>query len=132
MTDTEIVAMFCQEHLNLGSLGKEYGYTHLPLCFLDAVWSIGVRYQGVQGVVKRYAKWAGLTPPSAHSTAEFLEKLSNFSAEQAATSIFANRQRTSARGGILKAEAVVRFARVLDESRTGALLHNGLTRIFIR
>ncbi|WP_395144557.1 hypothetical protein [Armatimonas sp.] len=119
MTDIETVATFCQEHLNLGSivrLGDEYAYPHLPLCFLDAVWSIGVRYQGVQGVVKRYEKWAGLGQPSSvHTTAEFLEKLSSYSAEQASVTIFANRQRTSTRGGILKAEAVVRFARVLDE-----------------
>ncbi len=80
MTDIETVALFCQEHLNLGSivrLGDEYAYSHLPLCFLDAVWSIGVRYQGVQRVVKRYEKWAGLGQPSSiHTTAEFLEKLS--------------------------------------------------------
>jgi hypothetical protein len=118
MTDIETVATFCQEYLNLDSIvrvGDEYGYPHLPLCFLDAVWSIGVRYQGVQGVVKRYVKWASLGPSSAHTTAEFLEKLSGYSAEEAAVTIFGNRQRTSARGGILKAEAVVRFARILDE-----------------
>ena len=119
MTDTETIATFCQEHLNLGSivwLGDEYGYPHLPLCFLDAVWLLGVRYQGVQGVVKRYVKWAGLDPSSAHTTAEFLEKLSGYSAEEAAVTIFGNRQRTSTRGGILKAEAVVRFARILEDS----------------
>ena len=39
-----------------------------------------------------------------------------YSADQAATTIFANRQRTSTRGGILKSEAVVHFAHILDES----------------
>jgi hypothetical protein len=35
--------------------GEEFRYASLPLCILDAVFSIGVRYESVQAVVRRYA-----------------------------------------------------------------------------
>jgi len=39
--------------------GDEYRYGHLSLCvLLDAIFSIGVRYEGTAAVVRRYAQWA--------------------------------------------------------------------------
>lgn len=35
-------------------LPTEYNYCHLPLCVIDAVFSIGVRYQGVTNTISRF------------------------------------------------------------------------------
>lgn len=43
---------------------RSYRWTHFPLCVLDAVFSIGVRYSGVKKVCYRYADHAGLVEPS--------------------------------------------------------------------
>lgn len=62
MSDAEIVAKYCREYLDLhsASLPEEYGYRHVPLCIIDSVWSIGVRHEGVQNVVARYAEHVGI------------------------------------------------------------------------
>jgi len=40
--------------LATASLGDDYHYQSLPLCVIDAVFSIGVRYSGTRNVVARY------------------------------------------------------------------------------
>jgi hypothetical protein len=120
------VAAFCQQHLVLrgASLGNEYFYQSLPLCVIDAVYSIGVRYEGVQNVVRRYCDCFRLkefrTPrhdvPRAseqESLAAFVAKIDAMGLERMTTEVYQNRQRTSARNGIPKSEAVVHFASAL-------------------
>lgn len=34
-------------------VAEEYGYASLPLCVIDSVFSIGVRYEGVRNVIER-------------------------------------------------------------------------------
>ena len=41
-------------NLSDAQLGAEYTYHSLSLCVIDAVFSIGVRYAGVQAVVQNY------------------------------------------------------------------------------
>lgn len=38
-------------------LPKEYNYPCLPLCLIDAVWSIGAQYRAVQNVIDRYWRY---------------------------------------------------------------------------
>lgn len=109
--------------LDSARLSSEYYYRSLTLCVIDAVFSIGVRYGGVRNVVERYCQNFGLlkycdvrgvTPQ--RSEQEPLSSLCGHFDEvgiEAMTSIFQNRQRTSARNGILKSEAVFRFAQTL-------------------
>jgi hypothetical protein len=40
--------------------GDEFRYASVPLCVLDAVFSIGVRYESVQALIQRYADHYGL------------------------------------------------------------------------
>lgn len=99
------------------TLGDEYGYTCLPLCVIDAVWSIGVRYAGVQNVISRYCAYFGIpsgngTQP--HCVRDLFASMQDKGAEWFAANVFQNAQRTSTRNGILKAEAVYRFAEVLN------------------
>jgi len=106
------------------ALSDEYYYQSLPLCVIDAVFSIGVRYEGVRKVTQRFAKHAGIrriradrgTVPSISeqlSVSEYRRRYGTQNASVLADEVFQNRQRTSTQNGILKAEAVGRFMQVL-------------------
>lgn len=123
--EVEQVKERCRQVLPLAeaTLGSEYAYPHLPLCVLDAVWSIGVRYAGVQNVIARYCAHYGIwneaktDAPSSlpqHSVAQLIDNIRTVGVESFAVDVVCNTQRTSPRSGILKAEAVYRFAQVLN------------------
>jgi hypothetical protein len=113
--------------LKAASLGPEYSYASLPLCVIDAVYSIGVRYSSTQRTVENWClsqhpPWLIYRSVGApeHSMDKFVELLAGQNFETLAEHTFKNRQRTSSRGGILKAEAVYRFAKVLVDLRISA------------
>jgi hypothetical protein len=112
--------------LNNARLDDEYFYQSLPLCVIDSVYSIRARWEGVRQVVIRYCNYFNLQrirenrtliPPieSQESIGAFLQKIQEFGIETFTNDIFQNRQRTSTRNGLLKSEAVLRFASVLEE-----------------
>jgi hypothetical protein len=124
--DAELIAAHAGRVLPLATarLGDEYFYQSLPLCVIDAVYSIGVRYSGVQRVVARYCERLGRrtfraerrTLPPTHdqeSIAAFCERTEEIGPAAMADAVFGNRQRTSSRAGVLKAEAAYRFAAAL-------------------
>jgi hypothetical protein len=131
MTNDEIsiIAKYFKENIkNISPLGNGYFYNHLPLCIIDAVWSIGVRYEGVQNVIMRYYINRKIVPyreeslrksfqypdiKNQESLTIFLQYLKNFSYEQLSDKVFKNKQRTSTKNGILKSEAVMKFTEVL-------------------
>jgi hypothetical protein len=106
---------------------KEYFYAHLGLCITDAVYSINALYDPTtKNVVARYCSSFRLNmirepitedypqPGSQQSIDDFYGTLSEHDPDTLARDLFQNRQRTSTgRSGILKAEAVVRFAQTL-------------------
>ena len=116
-------AEYCKSKLNLSEaiLGDEYYYQSLPFCIIDAIFSIGVRYSSTQNTIKRYCNYFGLNELSKEilpisdqfSVSEFVNLYQKFSFEEMAQNIYQNRQRTSTRNGILKAEAVFLFAKIL-------------------
>ena len=125
MKKSELVADYCKRHLSLDKavLGDEYYYQSLPLCIIDAVFSIGIKYQTVQKVVQRYCNFFKLSRikkdkniipniEEQQSVSEFidLEKKYDFT-----NNVFCNKNRTSPHNGILKSEAVFLFANVLKE-----------------
>ena len=103
--------------------GDELRYASAPLCVLDAVFSIGVRYESVQALVRRYADHydlplhrAAAALPSERDQAtvsDLVGQIEALGAERFAVEVVQNRCRTSSRGGILKADAALEFARVL-------------------
>jgi len=104
-------------------LPKEFFYASLPLCVIDAVFSIGVTYSSTRNTVVRFAERQGwvLGPVEDRSHGEktvgdFLACYAGLSPDEAANQLFGNRQRTSSRSGILKAEAVQHFAIALQET----------------
>lgn len=117
------VAESCESLLDLDNarLGRENYYQSLPFCVINAVFSIGVRYESVLRVVKRYCKefdlrelrLYGSPPPPVtdqESLSQFLAKMDEAGLDKFTEEIFQNRQRTSPRNGLLKTEAVYRFA----------------------
>lgn len=125
--DVDRLADYCVSRLDFSNvqLGREYGYASLPLCVIDAVFSINARYASVQNVVARYCRYtgtvdwlpdAGFPPPrdAQQSIPWFLQLADSLGTEGLADEVLENRQRTSPRSGILKAEAAVRFARALE------------------
>lgn len=99
---------------------------HLSLCVIDAVFSIGARYGSTWRTARRYADRAGLQPVTAPAVSvaagdhgEREQALSAFRADMnelsddELASLLGNRQRTSSRGGILKALAVRQYVNVL-------------------
>ncbi len=114
-------------------LGREFYYQHLPLCIVDAVFSIGIRYSTVQRVVQNFCQFSGwncyrssrsLPPTSQQKSISDLLNLYNLfrgnngiNFTNVAVKVFNNRCRTVQRkNGMLKAEAVYRFAQILQNS----------------
>lgn len=125
--EIEIVtfAEYCKNKLNFSeeNLGDEYYYQSLPFCIIDAIFSIGVRYSSTQNTISRFCNYFGLDEISKEilpisdqlSVSEFVDIHQKFSFEEMANIIYQNRQRTSTRNGILKAEAVFLFAKILQK-----------------
>jgi len=120
-----IVAAHNELHIAEAVLPDEYFYASLPLCVIDSVFSINARYEGVRNVIARYCSYYDLpryrenrdgVPPQAdqQSIGDLIQKINALGPELFAGEILRNRQRTSARNGILKSEAVLRFAQALS------------------
>src|SRR5205085_11775930 len=60
-SDAMTVAAYAGRVLPLATaaLDAEYHYQSLPLCVIDAVFSIGVKYSGTRRVVARYCEFTG-------------------------------------------------------------------------
>ena len=114
---------YCRIHLDFSIEDMKY-YSCLPLCALDAVFSIGVRYTGVSRTVDRFCKAFNLPRstknpskvPSRVTQAtvrQVLDLLKDTTSEQLAD-IVANHQRTSTKNGILKTSAFIQWLDIFD------------------
>lgn len=124
--DINLVINYSNTVLSLGEarLSNSYFYQSLPLCVIDSVFSIGVRYEGVERTVKGYCDFYGLNrfrsdkhslpeKVNQESISDFCVKFEKLGEEKMASSVFCNRQRTSTKNGILKSRASYEFACVL-------------------
>jgi hypothetical protein len=104
------------------------GYDALGPAIIDAVWSIGVRYQSVENVMARYraVRLAGGGDPEADRPGDVRRFIEACGGAEEFAQRMGNRQRTSTTNGILKAEAVLHEARVLEDE--GVELPADLTR----
>lgn len=115
----------CESKLNLASAAPSpsYYYDSLPYCIIDAVFFVGVKYASTQNVVKNYCTYYGLREYNAekdrysdtHTVSQMIEHIESVGIEKSADVIFKNHQRTLSRSGILKADAALRFARILQK-----------------
>ena len=117
-------ANYCERKLSIA--GKSDPnldfYKSLPLCILDAVHSIGVKYSSTAKVTERYIEYYDLdisrsfAGANEHTIKDFLKNIENAGGAKAfAEKIVRNRQRTSSINGILKAEACEMVARVCEK-----------------
>lgn len=92
------------------------GYPHgLALCVIDAIFSIGVSYQGVINVVNRYraVRQSQSGDADRDGIAELTGTFEHAESPEQWADMVENHQRTSTRSGILKSDAVLREAHVL-------------------
>ncbi|KUG24537.1 hypothetical protein ASZ90_005649 [hydrocarbon metagenome] len=130
ITEMDIIKVkeFCVSVLDIQNtkLNDEYFYQSLPLCVIDSVYSIGVKYEGTRRTVIKYCDYYGLQrirsnretialTEDQESIKHFIEKMEASGIRFFADNVFRNRQRTSARKGILKSEAVLQFAKTLQK-----------------
>ena len=109
-------------------------YDSVGLALIGAVWSIGVRYQSVDNVIARYRaeRLAGGHDPETDRPADVRRFIEACGGADAFAQRIGNRQRTSTTSGILKAEAVLREARMLEDEgveRTADLTAAGQERL---
>ena len=120
----ESLCQACEATLNLknAELSPSYYYDSLPQCVIDAVFSIGAKYTSTTNVVKSYCAYYDLRVHNGgrdekgdkHTISQLIDHITAIGMEKSADVIFQNHQRTSTRSGILKADAVLRFAMVLQ------------------
>ena len=103
-------------------------YKSLPLCIIDAVFSIGVKYTSVMKAEDNFISYFKLNIPRTHpvnneyTIDNFISDMDSVgSFEKAATEVFKNSQRTSSRNGILKAEACYLVAKVFQKHKINTL-----------
>jgi hypothetical protein len=92
------------------------GFRSVGLALIAAVWSIGVRYQSVDNVIARYrgARVAAGDDPETDRPEDVRRFIEACGGPEQFALRMRNRQRTSSRNGILKAEAVLLEARILE------------------
>jgi hypothetical protein len=109
---------------------RTHRWVRLPVCVLDAVFSINAKYSSVIAVCDRYAPHQRLHPrllavadaatvigTNLEQPVDALSALGrDIGADLLASDVLSNRSRTSTGGGVLKAEAAVRYAEILAES----------------
>ncbi len=107
--------------LGTSQLGPEYAYHSLPLCVIDSVFSIGVKYANSQKAVESWCQsqqplWVKFQADGEpRSTIDDLIRITEgYEGVALADKFFGgNKQRTSTRSGVLKAEAVVDYCKAL-------------------
>lgn len=92
---------------------EDYGFNSLVFSVINSVYSISANYSSTIAVVERFAKHINRSLKDQYLISEFIRDFGNAEVDELATTVFKNRQRTSTRNGILKADAVVQFIRVL-------------------
>lgn len=92
------------------------GYDSVGLAIIDSVWSIGVRYQSVENVIARYRaeRLAAGGDPEADRPGDVRRFIEASGGPEGFAARIGNRQRTSTTNGVLKAEAVLDEARILE------------------
>ena len=107
--DIAVFVKHCESVLDLKNAKDACAglYQNLPLCLLDAVYSMGVRYGSTRKVTARYAAYYGIQATNAnHTVSEFLKNIENAGgAKIFAENVLNNRQRTATRNGIIKSES---------------------------
>ena len=107
-------------------LSESYFYNGIPLCVIDSIYSIGVRYESVKNVISNFCDHQNIMKhriskqelpkkDEQYKVSDFLKMFEKFNTESLAKDVFKNSQRTSTKSGILKSEAVFKFLTILNK-----------------
>lgn len=106
-----LLVQACIDNLTLkdAKLSDSYYYASLPLCVIDAVFSIGVRYSSVLSTVKRFVDYYSLPHYRARNgivndVTEYTinDFLKDYQQVDMVSNVFQNRQRTSTKSRSLQ------------------------------
>ncbi len=125
--DNKKFLKYCINNLELDEEDQfEDYFSSVPLCAINAIFSINTKYEAVLNALDRFCKHfnlilahptSGQIPPlkGQKKVSDIYNLIRDIDAETLAADIFQNRQRTSTTNGILKAEASVRFLKILKD-----------------
>lgn len=97
---------------------RPYGFKSLVLCVIDSIFSISAVYSSTIRTLDDFIVHAGIKDKhkDEYTCEKFLNSYGHMSGEKLANQVFKNRQRTSTRNGILKAQAVKEYIQTLYEN----------------
>ena len=139
-TDISKFVTYCENTLDLHQKlivnkktdPNETVYKSLPLCIIDAVFSIGIKYQSVINAEKNFIEYfkldiatkdSELLGKGEYTISKFIKDIDSFGGCFAAVAkdAFHDRHRTSSKNGILKAEACYLVAKVFQKHKINTL-----------
>ncbi|MBU1977476.1 MAG: hypothetical protein KKA62_05995 [Nanoarchaeota archaeon] len=118
---------YCIDNLNLNEEDQfEKYFSCVPLCVINAIFSINTKYEAVENAIDRFCRHFKLEIahtidgqiPSINkqkSVSDIYKLIKDIDVNILATDIFQNRQRTSTSNGILKSDASIRFIKILKD-----------------
>lgn len=120
----------CKSNLDLNKPDPNLSFPKsLPICILEAVFSMNVRNKSSNNVWKRYMEYYGiLADPNTgickpeHTINDFINNANSFhSVDDFIDNVLKNRQRTSPTNGMLKAEAAIQVAKAFQNNGFNSL-----------
>jgi len=122
------ISKYCINKLDLNNtkLSNEYYYSSLPLCVVDAIFSISIKYTTTQNVVQRFSNYLNIDKfrkygsdfkktNEQYSINKFIYFYEKNDIDFITNNVYKNKCRTSTVNGILKSKAVLEFAKVLQK-----------------
>jgi len=118
---------YCIDNLDLTQPDSfENYFASVPICAINAIYSINTKYQAVLNVIENFCNFYGYENMNTKKgeipkltgqpkVSEVYQKLKKHSFNELSEKVFCNRQRTSTTNGILKAEAVMKFLKILKD-----------------
>lgn len=119
---------YCDEKLDLKNthLDNEYYYSCLTNCLIDAVFSIGIKYSTTKNIIINFCKYMNIQEfrefNSVYPDIKFQFSIEDLillyeknTLEEITEKIYKNKNRTSSRNGILKSQAVLECAKILQK-----------------
>ena len=114
----KVIDLIGKENFDKIDFTKNYGANSIIVTAVDSIFSIRAKYSStVVPLVKRFARFVRLKDldNDEYTPKQFIETFKNYDFNSLATNVFKNKQRTSSRSGVLKAEALFRVIEMLNK-----------------
>ena len=105
---------YCKDNLELTQPAPR-GYESAPICALDSVFSLGIKYATVENVLNLFLLHFNLTVDTKITTSEVLSIIDPFSAEELSVILQNNNRTDTHKNSLLKTAAYKQFLEVMRE-----------------